>query len=83
MAEQKLRTQRILGELISDGQRKGTIASQSFGGANISNGVPTENTVDTLEEIGLTRKQSAAFQQIASIPENDFEEFGSGLDLNQ
>lgn len=70
IAEQKLRTQRILGELIADGQRKGTIADK---GDRISN-VPNGN-ISTLGAHGLNRKQSSAFQQIASIPEDDFEEF--------
>jgi len=74
VAEQKIRTQRILGELIAEGQRKGTIAKQDTGRPEKS--VPDENTYPTqLNEIGLSRKQSSAFQQIASIPEEDFEEF--------
>jgi hypothetical protein len=37
--------------------------------------VPEENTVPkTLEDIGLTRKQSHIFQQIAGIPEEKFED---------
>lgn len=68
VAEQKLRTQRILGELVAEGQRKGTIA------------VKEDNRYSTndkrgLVDIGLTPKQSSAFKQIASIPEEDFEEF--------
>lgn len=70
VAEQKLRTQRILGELIADGQRKGSIANQ---GNRISN-IPDRN-ISTLNDIGLSAKQSSTFQQIASIPENDFEDF--------
>lgn len=70
VAEQKLRTQRILGELIKQGQNNGTIASQ---GDRISN-VPAGN-ISTIEDVGLTRKQSSNFQAIASIPEETFEEF--------
>ncbi len=65
VAEQKIRTQRVLGELIAEGQRKGMIASQ---GDRVSN-VPEQN-ISTLNEIGLNRKQSSAFQAIASIPED-------------
>lgn len=72
VAEQKLRTQRILGELIEDGQRKGTIASVSGDRMTI---LPERNNASTIEEIGLTHKQSSTFQQIASIPEEDFENF--------
>lgn len=74
VAEQKLRTQRILGELIDEGQRKGIIANPGGGGDRISN-VPERNNGQTLNEIGINRKQSSAFQQIASIPEEKFEEF--------
>lgn len=70
VAEQKLRTQRILGELIKSGQENGEIASQ---GDRISN-VPDRH-ISTLPEMGLSRKQSSAFQQIADIPEPDFENF--------
>lgn len=73
IAEQKIRTQRILGRLIQEGQARGELASQSKGGANISNGVPKENTVKTLSDIGLTRKQSSVYQKIANIPEEQFE----------
>lgn len=73
IAEQKLRTQRILGELIAEGQRKGTI--EKPGGARNFN-VPIENNeINTLDKIGVSRKKSSAFQQIASIPDDDFEEF--------
>lgn len=68
VAEQKLRTQRILGELISEGQRKGIIKAA---GDNQYSGSSSK----TLPEIGLNKKQSSAFQQIASIPEKKFEEF--------
>lgn len=67
VAEQKLRTQRILGELIADGQRKGEIRKQNDG--------PVLSTGRELNQIGLTKKQSSTFQAIASIPENDFEDF--------
>lgn len=70
VAEQKLRTQRILGELLREGQRKGLIASK---GDRVSN-VPDEN-ISTLNDVGLSRKQSSTFQQIASIPEEKFEDF--------
>ena len=75
IAEQKIRTQRILGRLIQEGQARGELASQSKGGANISNGVPKENTVKTLSDIGLTRKQSSVYQKIADIPEDKFENY--------
>jgi hypothetical protein len=70
VAEQKLRTQRILGELISEGQRKGIVAAPG-GDSNM----PDRNNRKTINEIGLSPKQSSTFQQIASIPEETFEEF--------
>lgn len=69
VAEQKLRTQRILGELIAEGQRKGTIPSA---GGDRKIKIPDRDFEDV---VGVTLKQSSAFQQIASIPEDDFEEF--------
>lgn len=66
VAEQKLRTQRILGVLLKQseitgrgGDRKSTAARE----------------VDSIEDYGLSHKQSSTFQQIASIPETKFEEF--------
>ena len=73
IAEQKIRTQRILGQLIKDGQEKGEIATQSDGYNKY--GVPDKDTIKTLSDIGITRKESSTFKQIASIPEHAFEEF--------
>jgi peptide subunit release factor RF-3 len=45
-------------------------------GENQSNLVTNGNKVkQTLPDIGISRKQSSTFQQIASIPEDTFEEF--------
>lgn len=68
IAEQKLRTQRILGELIAEGQRKGTITTE------VDNRYSTASKRSTVD-LGISHKNSSAFQQIASIPEDDFEEF--------
>ncbi len=75
IAEQKLRTQRILGELIAEGQKKGTIRQehQSFGNSSGNEQVP--ELPRTISEVGLNKKKSSTFQQIASISEDDFEEF--------
>lgn len=72
IAEQKLRTQRILGELIADGQRKGTIATEKN---NQYAPRDTREAPKNIKDIGLTYDKSSAFQQIASIPEEAFEEF--------
>jgi len=68
IAEQKLRTQRILGQLIKKGQEDGTLRK------------PNDNNYSSnhkaqLEDIGLNRSQSHRFQAIADIPEETFEEF--------
>lgn len=69
VAEQKLRTQRILGVLLSE-QEKNT------GAKGIGKSVlPEGNGTPKISDIGLTYKQSSTFQQIASIPEKKFEEF--------
>lgn len=71
IAEQKLRTQRILGKLIHEGQYNGEIAER--GENRYTQG--EELKPKTITEIGLSHKQSSAFQQIAKIPEEKFEEF--------
>jgi len=71
IAEQKIRTQRILGKLIKEGQEAGEIAKQS---ENQSNLMQDGNKVKkNLSEIGITAKQSSTFQKIAEIPDPDFE----------
>ncbi len=63
-----MRTQRILGQLISDGQQRGEIRK-----ANENHyGNPTSTKV---EGLGISHKQSSTFQQIASIPQETFEDF--------
>lgn len=73
VAEQKLRTQRILGVLLKEKELRpgGNTGKNQYGEFAI---VPDENHA-TLEDIGLNKKQSSTFQQIASIPEKRFEEF--------
>lgn len=69
IAEQKIRTQRILGQLIQDGQRKGEIAKQKD-----NQHVPKGDKLKTLSDIGITRKESSVFQAIANIPDDVFED---------
>lgn len=66
IAEQKIRTQRILGELIIEGQQKGEIRKQNDNNYSSSN-------KQVLEDYGITKKESSAFQQIASLPDEIFE----------
>lgn len=72
VAEQKLRTQRILGELIADGQRKGTIATPKDNNRSYAR---PEQDVKRILDIGITHKQSSTFKKIATIPEPEFEKF--------
>jgi len=67
IAEQKLRTQRILGNLLKE-------TELDKGGRPITGNLQ-EPVNPTLSKIGINKKQSSTFQQIASIPEDDFEEF--------
>ena len=47
IAEQKIRTQRVLGRLIREGQERGELASQKEHGRGIQSSVPEANTRKT------------------------------------
>lgn len=64
IAEQKLRTQRILGGLIKEGQKRGEIKTQA---------TAKSSTAKELDTLGVNKKQSSAFQKIAQLPEELFE----------
>lgn len=69
VAEQKLRTQRILGELLKQSEKgQGMRTDLLPAGKEVK-------TKETIADYGLSHKQSSAFQQIADIPEDDFENF--------
>lgn len=70
--EQTLRTERALGKLIKEGQAAGEIASQESGFNQY--GHTEQGHPKTLDEIGLTRKQSANFKKLDAISDEDFEE---------
>lgn len=75
IAEQKLRTQRVLGNLIKEGQKSGEVRTQENGRPREIS-IPDVNTYPkSLPELGITPKQSHVFQQIAKIPEQKFEAF--------
>lgn len=77
IAEQKIRTQRVLGRLIKEGQHRGEFADKGNATGNNQYGnVPQGNISKpkTLSDIGLTRKQSSVYQKIADIPEEQFEQ---------
>jgi hypothetical protein len=67
IAEQKIRTQRILGQLLKESE-----VSKNYGGINGNVG---SGDRPTLNDYGITKDQSSTFQQIAEIPEEIFEEF--------
>jgi len=69
IAEQKIRTQRILGQLLKDSEvsKNGQLAGKEIGGKDIR----PSNT--KLSDYGLTKDQSSTFQKIASLPEEIFE----------
>jgi len=52
---------------IQEGQKKGEIARQNNGGANIPNGVPKENTVKTLSDIGISCKEVTTLPKVEKI----------------
>ncbi len=64
IAEQKLRTQRILGGLLNE----------SDIGKGRPNKMSKTTTFNSLKDVGINRDQSSAFQKIASLPQEIFEE---------
>jgi phage N-6-adenine-methyltransferase len=66
IAEQKIRTQRVLGRLIKEGQGRGELRKRNDNQYNASD-------KKELADIGVTKKQSSVYQKIASIPEAQFE----------
>lgn len=69
IAEQKIRTQRILGQLLKESEvsKNGQLAGKEIGGKDIR----PSNT--KLSDFGLTKDQSSTFQKIAALPEEVFE----------
>lgn len=77
-AEVRLRAERRLGELLK-------VMPKNAGGRPSKTGSKKQQ-VSPLREIGITRKQSMTWQQIAEIDEEDFEERiatarGNGIEL--
>ena len=78
IAEQKLRTQRVLGNLIKDGQTNGEVAKRGDFGELKQGSVNVQREFTekkTLVDLGISPKQSSVFQQIAKIPDKKFEAF--------
>lgn len=68
IAEQKLRTQRILGQLIKQAQENGELQGKK-------DNMYSSGTKKGLEDFDITKQQSHTYQSIASIPEPAFNEF--------
>lgn len=66
IAEQKIRTQRILGQLLKENQ-------VSKHGMNQYNAESKDTTRQSLQSFGITKDQSSTFQKIAALPEEIFE----------
>jgi site-specific DNA-methyltransferase (adenine-specific) len=68
IAEQKIRTQRILGQLLKESQ-----VSKNHHKGNQYSGAVANNDSPKLSDFGLTKDQSSTFQKIAALPEEIFE----------
>ncbi len=74
-AELKLRAERRIGEIQRE-EPKARGTRGDFKGRNVSGGalkIPPEKDAPTLEDKGLSKKQSAAWQKLAKMDEGDFE----------
>jgi 16S rRNA G966 N2-methylase RsmD len=70
IAEQKIRTQRILGQLLKESDlAKAAKGNQYTGKLEQSD----DTTSPTLKSFGITKDQSSTFQKIAALPEEIFE----------
>jgi Domain of unknown function (DUF4326) len=73
IAEQKIRTQRILGQLLKESE-----VSKNFGKGTGSNQYAvvdkTDHSKTKLSDFGITKDQSSTFQKIAALPEEIFEQ---------
>lgn len=66
MQEQKIRSQRIAGQMLQHNE-----VSKNYGGINVGKEkLPTQ----TLSELGISKNESSTYQKIASIPDKIFEE---------
>ncbi len=71
IAEQKIRTQRILGGLLKESE----VSRNSGGdrGNQYTGGKVTSNDHAKLSDFGITKNDSSTFQKIAELPEDIFE----------
>jgi hypothetical protein len=66
IAEQKIRTQRILGQLLKDSEVSKNVGNRFVDGESLQ---PSK----TLQSYGITKDQSSTFQKIAALPDEIFE----------
>ena len=66
IAEQKIRTQRILGQLLKESEIRGGNHGNQY---QMPKSVPS-----TLAKYGISKDQSSTFQKIAALPEEIFEQ---------
>ena len=65
IAEQKIRTQRILGQLLKESEVSKNVSNQHLVGRTTQ--------PSTLQSFGISKDQSSTFQKIAALPEEVFE----------
>lgn len=73
IAEQKLRTQRVLGNLLKDADKQN--GARGTGSNQYKQVESSSDTPPTLKDYGISKQQSSVFQQIAKIPDKKFEAF--------
>jgi N6-adenosine-specific RNA methylase IME4 len=71
-SEIEIRAIREMGKIIQQKQEAGEVARQGGDGGKYFN-VPDRN-IETLNEIGVTRKESSTSKNLASIPDKQFED---------
>lgn len=77
MAEQRVRTQGVIGRLIKEAQESGELLKN--GERKVVNNqhaaAPQQNSSKTLDEVGIRRSNASEFKRIAAVPQDKFEEF--------
>jgi hypothetical protein len=66
----KLQAERTVGKMIGERQDEGTLASQG----RPKKGPAGERLIETLDELGIAKKDSHKWQQMARLPDEEFEE---------
>lgn len=73
LSEQRLRTQRVLGKVLSETEKNKGAAGT--GNNQYQELRSTDTTTPKLSDLGLTKDQSSDYQKIASIPDDQWENF--------